>query len=57
MYSCSGALTHVFYSGIHKTFKNIYFVEHVQTAASVSCKDSIWTCFEIKDADSSEFFR
>ena len=25
--------------------------------ASGSCKHSIWTCFEIKGVDASEFFR
>ena len=40
-----------------KLFKNIYFVEHLQTAASGSCKHSIWTCLEIKDVDSTEFYR
>ena len=49
--------TQVFSCGIYKTFKNIYFVEHLQTAASGSSKHSIWTCFEIKDVDSTEFFR
>ena len=47
----------MFSCGIYKTFKNIYFVEHLQTAASGSSKHSIWTCFEIKDVDSTEFFR
>ena len=41
---------------ICETFKNIYFVEHLQTAAG-SYKHSIRTCFEIKDVDSTEFFR
>ena len=40
-----------------RNFKSIYFVEHQQTAASGSCKHSIWTCLEIKDVDSTEFFR
>ena len=52
----------VFSWGIRETFKSIYFVEHLhvehlQTSTSGSCKHSIWTCFEIKDVDSSEFFR
>ena len=52
----------VFSWGIRETFKSIYFVEHLhvehlQTSTSGSCKYSIWTCFEIKDVDSSEFFR
>ena len=41
---------------ICETFKKIYFVEHLQTAAG-SYKHSIRTCFEIKDVDSTEFFR
>ena len=49
--------TQVFSCGICETFKNICFVENLQTAASGSCKHSIWTCFEIKDVDSTEFFR
>ena len=49
--------THSFSCGICETFKNIYFVEHLQTAVAGSCKHSIWTCFEIKGADSTEFFR
>ena len=49
--------TQVFSSWICKTFKNIYFVEHLQIAVSGSCKHSIWTCFKIKDIDSTEFFR
>ena len=36
---------------------NTYFVENLQTAASGSCKHSIWTCYKIKDVDSTEFFR
>ena len=40
-----------------ETFKNTYFIEHLRTAASGSCKHSIWTCCEIKDVDSTEFFR
>ena len=49
--------TQVFSCWICKTFKNIYFVEHLQIAVSGSCKHSIWTCFKIKDIDSTEFFR
>ena len=49
--------TQVFSCRICETFKNIYFVEHLQTTASGSCKHSIWTCLEIKDVDSTEFFR
>ena len=37
-----------------KTLKNIYFVEHLQTAASGYCKHSIWICYEIKDVDSTK---
>ena len=42
---------------VFETFKNTYFIEHLRTAASGSCKHSIWTCCEIKDVDSTEFFR
>ena len=49
--------TQVFSCGVCETFKNIYFVEHLQTAASGSCKHSTWTCFVIKNVDSTEFFR
>ena len=28
--------------------KKTYFVEHLQTAASGSCKHSIWTCYKIR---------
>ena len=49
--------TQVFSCWICKTFKNIYYVEHLQIAVSGSCKHSIWTCFKIKDIDSTEFFR
>ena len=45
-----------FSCGICETFKNIYFVEDLQTPASGSCKHSIWKCLEIKDVDSTEFF-
>ena len=47
----------MFSCGICETFKNIYFVEYLQKAASGSCKHSIWTYFEIKDVGSIEFFR
>ena len=40
-----------------ETLKNTFFIEHLRTAASGSCKHSIWTCHEIKDVDSTEFFR
>ena len=36
-------------------FLNIYFVEHLQTAASGSCKYLIWTCFEIKEVIRQNF--
>ena len=49
--------TQVFSCGICETFKNIYFAEHLQVAASGSCKHSIWTCFEKKGIDSTEIFR
>ena len=49
--------TQVFSCRICETFKNIYFVEHLQTTASGSFKHSVWTCLEIKDVDSTEFFR
>ena len=49
--------TQVFSCGICETFKKIFLVEHLQTAAPGSCKHSIWTCFEIKDVDSTELFR
>ena len=42
--------------GICETFKNTYFVEHLQTVTSGSCKYSIWTCFEIKDVDKRRRF-
>ena len=40
-----------------RNFWNIYFVENLQMAASSSCKHSAWTCLEIKDVVSTEFFR
>ena len=40
-----------------RNFEKTYFVEYLQTATSGSCNHSIWTCFEIKDVDSTEFFR
>ena len=49
--------TQVFSCETCETFKNTYFVEHLQTAASGSCKHSIWACYKVKNVDSTEFFR
>ena len=49
--------TGFFWWNLRTSFNNIYFVEHLPTTAYGSCEQSIWTCFEIKDVDSTEFFR
>ena len=49
-------LTHVFSCEICKTFKTIYFAKHLQTAASGSCKHSIWNLDVDLDVDKRRRF-